>query len=129
MKVSTKPRILLVEDEEPIRTGLTDVFLFNGYEVDAAADGPTGLEKALAGGHHLVILDVMLPEWTVSASATRFEKWIAVCPSSCSLPGPPKKTSSGDSDWGRRYVAKPFSVRQLLGARGGGFAQVGQVSP
>ena len=61
MKVSTKPRILLVEDEEPIRTGLTDVFLFNGYEVDAAADGPTGLEKALAGGHHLVILDVMLP--------------------------------------------------------------------
>ena len=31
MKMSTKPRILLVEDEEPIRTGLTDVFLFNGF--------------------------------------------------------------------------------------------------
>ena len=40
-------RILVVEDEEAIRTGLIDVLVFHGYAVDRAATGPDGLEKAL----------------------------------------------------------------------------------
>jgi len=57
----TKPRLLIIEDEESILQGLADVFVFKGYAVETAVDGITGLEKALSGGHHLIILDIMLP--------------------------------------------------------------------
>ena len=45
--MSMKARILIVEDEAAIRTGLIDVFVYHGYDVDAAAEGPEGLRKAL----------------------------------------------------------------------------------
>src|SRR5688572_26374746 len=57
-----KPKILIVEDEASILKGLCDVFVYNGYEVDSATDGKTGLQKALSGNHHLILLDIMLPE-------------------------------------------------------------------
>jgi two-component system response regulator RegX3 len=41
--------ILVIEDEEAIREGLIDVLVFHKYEVDSAATGPEGLEKALTG--------------------------------------------------------------------------------
>ncbi|MGD2084496.1 MAG: response regulator, partial [Chromatiales bacterium] len=56
-----KIRILIVEDEAAIRNGLTDVFVYHGYEVDSTADGREGLSKAESGTFDLVLLDVMLP--------------------------------------------------------------------
>ena len=56
-----KIRILVIEDESAIRNGLVDVFVFHGYEVEAAAEGPQGLELALGGAFDLILLDVMLP--------------------------------------------------------------------
>src|SRR5215468_824438 len=56
-----KPRILVVEDEAAIRTGLADVLVFHGFDVDAVADGKDGLAKALSGRYDLLLLDVMLP--------------------------------------------------------------------
>src|SRR5215470_2999946 len=56
-----KPRILVVEDEAAIRTGLADVLVFHGFDVDAVADGKDGLTKALSGRYDLLLLDVMLP--------------------------------------------------------------------
>ena len=53
--------ILIVEDEEAIRSGLIDVFVFHGYDVDSAATGPGGLRKALTGKFDLILLDIMLP--------------------------------------------------------------------
>ncbi len=52
-----KTRILIVEDETAIRTGLIDVFVYHGFEVDTAAEGPEGLKKALSGTFDLVLLD------------------------------------------------------------------------
>ena len=54
-------KILIVEDEPGLRLTLTDRLRGEGYAVETAADGPTGLERALAGGHDLILLDVMLP--------------------------------------------------------------------
>ena len=59
--MNRKLRLLIVEDEPAIRMGLTDVFVFHGYEVEAAADGRAGLEHARTGRFDLVLLDVMLP--------------------------------------------------------------------
>ena len=54
-------RILVVEDEEAIRVGLVDVLVYHGYQVESAASGPAGLEKALSGRFDLLLLDIMLP--------------------------------------------------------------------
>ena len=56
-----KLRILIIEDEIAIRTGLIDVFVYHGYEVDFSGNGTEGLDKALTGNVDLVLLDVMLP--------------------------------------------------------------------
>ena len=56
-----KKKILIVEDEKTI----SDIIQFNlvkeGFEVDTAYDGKTGLEKALNGMPNLILLDLMLP--------------------------------------------------------------------
>ena len=59
--MSKKIQILVVEDEQAIREGLIDVLVFHQYEVDSAATGPEGLEKALTGKFDLILLDIMLP--------------------------------------------------------------------
>jgi two-component system alkaline phosphatase synthesis response regulator PhoP len=57
-------RILLIEDEPGLVMTVTDLLTGEGYEVESAADGDSGLAKALRGPFDLVILDVMLPKKT-----------------------------------------------------------------
>jgi two-component system alkaline phosphatase synthesis response regulator PhoP len=54
-------RILLVEDELGVALTLTDLLSGEGYEVETARDGPSGLAKASSQPFDLVMLDVMLP--------------------------------------------------------------------
>lgn len=54
-------RILLVEDERGLLVTLSDRLRNEGYEVETAADGQTGLDRASAGQFDLIILDIMLP--------------------------------------------------------------------
>src|ERR1700737_2217212 len=55
------PRILIVEDEPNMVSGLRDNIEFEGYDVITAPDGVAGLERALNEAPDLVILDVMIP--------------------------------------------------------------------
>ncbi len=54
-------RILLVEDEPGLVLTLSDLLAGEGYTVESATDGPTGLDRASREPFDLVILDVMLP--------------------------------------------------------------------
>ena len=54
-------RILLVEDDPSIREITTLGLRAAGFEVAAAADGPSGLERFRADSPDVVLLDVMLP--------------------------------------------------------------------
>ena len=54
-------RILLVEDEPGLVLTLTDRLTREGYTVETAPDGESGLERASREGFDLVLLDVMLP--------------------------------------------------------------------
>ena len=51
-----KLQLLIIEDEPAILTGLIDLFVYHGYEVETAQDGRVGLDKALAGAYDLIIL-------------------------------------------------------------------------
>ncbi len=55
-------RILIIEDAPAIRMALEDDFKFEGYQVDSAATGTEGLEKAMNLDLDIIILDLMLPE-------------------------------------------------------------------
>jgi two-component system alkaline phosphatase synthesis response regulator PhoP len=54
-------RILLVEDEPGLVMTLSDLLTAEGYAVESAADGVTGLARGMNETFDLVVLDVMLP--------------------------------------------------------------------
>jgi two-component system, OmpR family, response regulator len=55
-------RVLVVEDEPSVATGVRRALTADGYHVDVATDGERGLELAMARHYDLIILDVMLPK-------------------------------------------------------------------
>src|SRR5260370_1386149 len=56
-----RARILLVDDEEAIRSALGRALAAEGYVTDLAETGSDGLKRALAEPYDLVILDLLLP--------------------------------------------------------------------
>ena len=55
-------RILVIEDELPMRTALQDVLEAEGYRVLTAADGESGLRRAITEKPDIVLLDIMMPK-------------------------------------------------------------------
>lgn len=108
-------RVLVVEDEEPIRTGLIDVLVFHGYDVEFAATGPEGLEKALTGRFELILLDIMLPGMDGYTICDRIravdrDQPIIMLTAKSSDEEIIQGLKLGADD----YVAKPFSIQQLV---------------
>jgi two-component system, OmpR family, alkaline phosphatase synthesis response regulator PhoP len=54
-------RILLVEDEPGLAVTLSDLLAGEGYAIETAGDGLTGLKRAAGEKFDLIVLDVMLP--------------------------------------------------------------------
>ena len=54
-------RLLLVDDDVELCDILREYFAGEGFEVEAAHDGVTGLARARSGEHTLLILDLLLP--------------------------------------------------------------------
>jgi DNA-binding response OmpR family regulator len=110
-----KPRLLIVEDEAAIRTGLVDVFVYHGFEVAAASDGPSGLSLAQGGTFDLVLLDVMLPGrdgYSVLAAIREQDRDLPVI--LLTAKSTDEDVIQGLSLGADDYVAKPFSVAQLV---------------
>ncbi|MCB1858979.1 MAG: response regulator transcription factor [Gammaproteobacteria bacterium] len=113
--MSTKTRILIIEDEAPIRNGLVDLLVFHGYAVDWAEEGRDGLRKALTGGYQLILLDIMLP------GVNGFEICNRVREADREQPIIMLTARSTDDDiihglslGADDYVTKPFSVTELV---------------
>jgi len=113
--MSAKPRILIVEDEPAIRTGLIDVFTYHGFQVESAVEGMDGWHKAQRGPHDLILLDVMLPgidgfEICRRIRARDREQAIILLTARSSDEDIIHGLSLGADD----YVAKPFSIAELV---------------
>ena len=108
-------RVLVVEDEEAIREGLIDVLVFHGYDVDSAATGPEGLDKALTGRFDLILLDIMLPGidgYEICdriRAKDRYQPIIMLTAKSSD-----EEIIHGLKLGADDYVPKPFSVQQLV---------------
>ncbi len=113
--MSTKARILVVEDEEAIRGGLCDVLVYHGWDPAAVESGEEGLERGLGEKFDLVILDLMLPGLSGLDVCSRLREKIPALPILMLT----AKGSEDDVVKGLRcgaddYVTKPFSVRELV---------------
>ncbi len=64
-------KILIIDDDADFREAMTTLLTSNGYEVAAAAEGKSGLEKALAEVPNLIILDVMMAHETEGFEVAR----------------------------------------------------------
>ena len=113
--MAQKARLLIVEDEAAIRSGLVDVFVYHGYEVETAEHGDDGLRLALGGNFDLILLDVMLP------GIDGFEICNRIRQQDRQQPVIMLTAKSSDEDivqgltlGADDYVAKPFSVTQLV---------------
>ena len=113
--MAQKARLLVVEDEAAIRSGLVDVFVYHGYEVETADNGDDGLRMGLSGKFDLILLDVMLP------GVDGFEICNRIRQQDRQQPVIMLTAKSSDEDivqgltlGADDYVAKPFSVTQLV---------------
>ena len=113
--MAMKIKILVVEDEESIRSGLIDVLIYHGYEVDSSATGPEGLHKALTGKFDLILLDIMLPGMDGYEickrirAEDRFQPIIMLTAKTSDQEIIEGLTLGADD-----YVPKPFSIQQLV---------------
>jgi DNA-binding response OmpR family regulator len=113
--MSRKARILIVEDEPAIRTGLMDVFVFHGFATEYADNGDDGLIKALGGQFDLILLDVMLPGkdgFAICETIRQQDKDQPII--MLTAKSTDEDIIHGLSLGADDYVAKPFSVAQLV---------------
>jgi CheY-like chemotaxis protein len=74
-------RILIIDDDRYVRMLLCDLLSNWGYEADAAADGPEGLELFERGGYDAVVTDLAMPSLSgldVVASVRDLDPSVAV---------------------------------------------------
>jgi DNA-binding response OmpR family regulator len=108
-------RILVVEDELAMRSGLKDNLEIEGYEVEEAGDGKEGLEKIKDGRYNLIILDVMMPglsgfDVCKKARAMGDQTPIILLTAKGEEIDKVLGLELGADD----YITKPFSLRELL---------------
>lgn len=107
-------RILIVEDEEKIARFLELELKYEGYIVEKAYDGRTGLEKALKDDFSLIILDIMLPGLNGVEVCRRIRQSseipIIMLTAKDSTMDKVMGLDTGADD----YVTKPFAIEELL---------------
>jgi DNA-binding response OmpR family regulator len=108
-------KILIVEDEVNMVNGLKDNLEFEGYEVDTALKGHTGLEKILKIHYDLILLDIMLPEVSgFDICKTARKEGINTPIILLTAKGEEIDKVLGLELGADDYITKPFSLRELL---------------
>jgi DNA-binding response OmpR family regulator len=108
-------RLLLIEDEASLRAALVPLLQDAGYHVQSAADGTTGLERAVTGNFDLILLDIMLPGIDGFAICREIRKrGLAMPVLMLTARGTVDDRVRGLDDGADDYLVKPFSGTELL---------------
>jgi len=107
-------RILLIDDDEELCELISEYLTVEGFTVEAVHDGEAGLQKATAGEHDLIILDVMLPKKNGFdvLRELRHETQIPVL--MLTARGDDMERIVGLEIGADDYLAKPFNPRELV---------------
>lgn len=108
------PRILLIEDELPLRVSVADALRDEGYRVLTAADGEAGLAMTLREKPDALVLDVMLPKldgFALCRELRRMEIHTPVL--MLTARGQVEDRVQGLDSGADDYLIKPFSLSEL----------------
>lgn len=107
-------RILLIEDEADLLSGLARALREEGYAVDTADDGEEGLYKAQSAEYDAVVLDVMLPRmdgWEVLRNLRQSRKTpVLMLTARDAARDRVRGLDTGADD----YLVKPFDLGELF---------------
>ena len=108
------PRILVIDDEAPIRRFLKIALGSGGFEVLEAAYGRSGIETAATQSPDVVILDLGLPDMDGKEVIGRIREWSNVPILILSVrDGEAEKIAALDAG-ADDYVTKPFAIGELM---------------
>jgi DNA-binding response OmpR family regulator len=108
-------RLLIIEDELPMRTALHDVLAGEDYRVLTASDGEAGLRRALAEKPDLILLDIMMPKldgFALCAELRRLSNSVPIL--MLTAKGQVEDRVTGLDAGADDYLVKPFSTEELL---------------
>ncbi len=112
--METKQQILIVEDEEKIARFIELELTHEGYEVDKAADGRSGLKMAEEKNYDLILLDIMLPKLNGMEVLRRLRKDSQVPVILLTARDAVMDKVTGLDAGADDYITKPFSIEELL---------------
>lgn len=108
-------RLLVVEDEKKVLSFIKKGLEEEGYAVDTASDGETGLEMGLDGVHDLIILDINLPQKDGLSVLRALRKHNIVTPVLLLTARTAVEERVTGLDTGADdYLTKPFAFQELL---------------
>ena len=113
--MESKAYILIVEDEEKIRTGLKDFLEYHDFAVAEAADGLQAQQSVTDKTFDLILLDLMLPNVSGEQLCRQWRQQGLQTPIiMVTAKGQEKDKISGLHLGADDYVTKPFSLEELL---------------
>ncbi len=105
-------KILVIEDNELNLKLMKDILISQGYDVDTAADGEQGLEKAMENDYGLILLDIQMPVVSGYDFLQIYNKETPVIVvSACAMETEINKAKElGCAD----YISKPIQIMEFL---------------
>lgn len=110
----TRVRVLVIDDEQPIRRFLTTSLGVHGYQVFEAADGQTGLAAVVNYRPDLVILDLGLPDFDGAEVTVRLREWSQIPIIILSVRDQEQDKIAALDAGADDYLTKPFGIGELL---------------
>lgn len=108
-------RILLVEDDDETSSFIIDALIAEGYLIDRARDGCTGLALAYEGSYSVIILDRMLPTLDGMSVLNRMRRSKVDTPTIIlSALGSVDQRIEGLQAGSQDYLPKPFAIAELV---------------
>jgi DNA-binding response OmpR family regulator len=107
-------RILIVEDEEKLARFIEMELLYEGYQVEKAYNGRTGLDQALNGVFDLILLDIMLPGLNGMEVLRRLRRSSSVPVIMLTARDTIVDKVTGLDSGADDYMTKPFEIEELL---------------
>lgn len=107
-------KILLVEDEEKLARFIELELTHEGYQVDKAFDGRSGLTAAENGRYDLMLLDIMLPDLNGLEVLRRIRRVSGLPVILLTARDAVMDKVTGLDTGADDYITKPFSIEELL---------------
>jgi two-component system response regulator ArlR len=109
-----KERILIIEDEEKLARFMELELTFEGYEVEKAEDGRSGLALAAAKPFNLIALDIMLPGLNGLEVLRRIRQTSNIPVILITARDSTMDKVAGLDGGANDYITKPFAIEELL---------------